>query len=112
MKVPIAIVSCAAVIAISTVIPNPLPLSSRLVPSVGQTIAADADQLGILEKSLELPICPISGRPLKLTDGSKTGSHMILDFRRMGFMKTNDFGLGPEGTSHKSPARCAGIESK
>ena len=30
----------------------------------------------------------------------------------MGFLKMNDFGLGPEGTSHKSPARSAGIESK
>ena len=37
---------------------------------------------------------------------------MRLDFRRMGFMKINDFGLGPEGTFHKSPARSAGTESK
>ena len=33
-------------------------------------------------------------------------------FGRMSFMKMNDLGLGPEGTSHKSPARSAGIGSK
>ena len=37
---------------------------------------------------------------------------MILGFRRIGFMKMNDFGLGPKGTFHKSPAQSAGIEPK
>ena len=47
-----------------------------------------------------------------ITDDSKTGSHIILNFLGMDIMKINDFAIGPEGTSHNSPARSAGIESK
>jgi len=55
MKYTLSLITCVTAVGISAVVFNALPLTSRLVPTVGKTIAFDAEQLTLLENSLTEP---------------------------------------------------------